>query len=112
MLLTLLTFNCFGCRADSLSLSAMSDWSNAPHNNSNSIGVAYDKVVRQLGAAIANRPVAPVRSLGFMVENSAQKYHHSARDSQVETGRFTIPLGTHDSRRESHGCALDTRSQC
>ena len=47
MLLTLLTLTASAAELDSLSLSAMSDWGNAPYNNSKSIGVAYDKVVRQ-----------------------------------------------------------------
>ena len=83
MLLTLFSLTAVAAELDSLSLTAMSDWGSDPYTNANSIGVAYDKVVRQLGAAIANRPVAPVRSLGIHGGEISLRNTVTILDSQI-----------------------------
>ena len=49
---------------DDVSLSAMSTYQGAPVDNLKATSEAYEQVVRELGVAIANKPIAPAETLG------------------------------------------------
>jgi hypothetical protein len=65
MVILFLSTTSFADGLDTLSLTSMTNWNNTVYEDTASMGVAYDKVIRQLGAGISNRAVAPVRSLGI-----------------------------------------------
>ena len=49
---------------DDVSLSAMSTYDGEPVDNQKATAEAYEQVVRELGVAIANKPIAPAETLG------------------------------------------------
>ncbi|MDP6933833.1 MAG: hypothetical protein QGG40_12995, partial [Myxococcota bacterium] len=54
-----------GAFPDDVVLTQLDTWSGAAVSNANTMSQAYETVLRQLGAGVANKPMAPANTLGI-----------------------------------------------
>lgn len=76
---------------DQISLSAMTDWEGIPYTNTTSINIAYEQVVKQLGAAIANTGANPANTIGIYGVELSFRNSFSFIDTKRELNNAPSP---------------------